>query len=58
MQADYFARFALAAGYPDHALVGGNGGNQQPCCFAVHRPIVVGTIDLMCSNTTIDLYLI
>lgn len=57
MQTDRVAPFALAARYPDHALVRGYGGDQQPRYLVVHCPIVVGTIDLMCGKTTINLYI-
>lgn len=58
MQTDRFACFELAARYPNHTLVRGYGGNQQPCCLVVHRPVIIKAIDLVRGNTTIDLYLI
>lgn len=57
MQTDRVACFALATRYPNHTFVGGYEGNQQPRCLVVHCPIVVGTIDLVCGNTAIDLNL-
>ncbi len=53
MQTDRFACFGLAARYPNRALVRGYGGNQQPRCFVVHRPVIIKARDRVCGNTTI-----
>ncbi len=53
MQTDRFACFELAARYPNHARVRGYGGDQQPCRFVVHRPVIIEARDCVCGNTTI-----
>ena len=58
MRPDRTACIALTTGYLNHAFVGGYWHNHQPRCFPVHRPIVIGTIDLVCGNAAIDLNLI